>query len=105
MGFDAVALSHGVDSLLHPSERFFVQRRIALRHLPPEVNDPLPRRSAGQIHPVHPRLQDVGVGPAVRVRRQTEPLARLVAGHVEGPALRVTHERDAGVLPEDVLPR
>ena len=64
-----------------------------------EVDGPLPRRPPGQVHPVHPRLQDIGVGPSVRVRWQTEPLTRLVARDVERTALRVAHERHGSVLP------
>ena len=54
--------------------------RIVLRSaLLPRPGDPLPRRPPRQVHPVRPRLQYVGVRQAVRVRRQAEPLARLVA--------------------------
>ena len=98
VGVSAVPLAHRVDTVLHPPERFFVQRGVAVRHRPPEVDDPLPRRPPGQVHAVHPRLQDVRVGPAVRVRRQTEPRARLIARDVEGTALRVAHERNVRVL-------
>ena len=98
MGFEAVALTHRVDPVLQPPERLFVQSHVAFRHRPPEVDDPLPGWTPGQVHPVHPGLQDVSVRPPVRVRRQTEPLARLVARNVEGTALRIAHERDTGVL-------
>ena len=72
-------------------------RRRPVRTGSTEIDDPLARRAARQVHAVHPRLQDVGVGPTVRVGRQAEPFARQIARNVERAALRIAHERGAGV--------
>ena len=83
--------------LPHPSERLFVQRGVRFRHLPAEVDDPLAGGTTGEVHAVHPRFQDFSVCATVRVRRQTEPLARLVARHIERAVLRIADEGDVGV--------
>ena len=97
IGFNAVLLAYWVDAFLQPSEWLAVQCRVAFRHAPSEVDDPLTGGSAGQVHAVYPRLQDVGVGPTVRVGWQAEPLSCQIARNVEGATFLVTFEGDAGV--------
>ena len=98
ISFASVRLTHRIDVILHPPERLLVKCRLPEGHLESEVDDPLSSRPPGEVHAIHPRLQNVGVGPGVRVRWQTEPLPRLISCNVEGATLRVAHERDAGIL-------
>ena len=105
MGFAPDTDPHRVDAFLHPTERFLIQRRVACRHRPAEVDDPLTRRPAGQVHSVHPRLQNVRVESPVGIRRQTEPLAGLIAWDIEGTALLVSDERHAGICRQASSPR
>ena len=88
----AVALAHRVYVLLNPAEWFCVQRGIAVRHVPTEIDDPLACGSAREIHAVHPRLQDVGIDLPVRVGRNSKPFAREFTRGVEGATLRIAHE-------------
>ena len=83
--FARILLAHRIDARLHPTEWLLVQRRLAFRHAPLEIDDPLAGWPTGQVHTVHPRLQDIGIRPPVRVGRQAEPLARWSPGTSKGP--------------------
>ena len=78
-------------------ERSLVERSLFLAHLPPEIHDPLARRAAGQVHAVDPGLENVRIGPPVRIGRKAQPFPREIARNVERPALRVAHEGDPHV--------
>ena len=62
-----------------------------------EIDDPLVCRAPRHVHAVHPRSEDIGIGPSVGVRGLTEPFPRLLSRDVERTALGVAHERDAEV--------
>ena len=94
----AVPLPHRPDVFPDVSERSLVKRGDRFRHLPAEIDDPLARGTASQVHAVDPGFQYIGVGPAVRIGREAQPLASQIAGNVERPALGVAHEGNADVL-------
>ena len=84
--------------LLDVPEGRFVERSICLRHVPPEIDNPLARRAAGQVHAVDPGFQNIGIGPPVRIGREAQPLPSEIAENVERPALGVAHEGNPDVL-------
>ena len=87
----------GPDVLLRVPEGCLIERGFALRHVGPEVNDPIARWASSEIPAVEPRLENVGIGPPVRIGRKTKPCPSDVAGNVERSALGVAHVGDAGV--------
>ena len=54
---------------------------------PPEIHNPLARRTAGQVHAVDPGLEHIGIGPTVRIGREAQPLLSQIAGTSNGPPL------------------
>ena len=78
-------------------KRCLVERCFLLPHAPAKIDDPFASRSAGQVHAIYPRPENVGIGPSVRIRRLAEPFSGLISGHIEGTALGIAHERNADV--------
>ena len=58
----------------------------------------LSSRTAGQVHAVYPGLENVGIGPPVRVCGKSQPFAGQIARYVERSVLRIAHEGGSGVL-------
>ncbi|MDE0178273.1 MAG: hypothetical protein OXP36_06715, partial [Gammaproteobacteria bacterium] len=95
--FPAVPLSARPDAFLDVPEGFFIEPRVRFRHLATEIDDPLARRTPGQVHAVDPGFKHVGIGPPVRIGRKAQPLPREFSRNVERPALRIPHEGDTAV--------
>ena len=53
---------------------------------PAEIDYPLPRGTAGQVHAVRQGPENVGVGPFVGIGRETQPLPRQIARDIERAA-------------------
>ena len=94
---DFAPLAHRQDVGLGVGKWRFVEGSFTLAHRCPEIDDPLARRAAGQIHRVEPRFQDFRVEPAVGIRRQPKPLSRQIAWNVERSRLLIADESGTSV--------